>query len=190
MMKKLISLGLVWATAVALSSAHAADASDGTINFAGQMIEQTCQVSINGQAGANATIILPTVTTDSLNGPGTQGQTKGDTLLRFTLSGCAGPATKARVFFENTGSAAVYQVGPYAFNLRNTSSDSSAATGVGLQIFDATGASVKMGDLGQRNLPAINLGADIVYSVRYLSVTLAALPGPFSALATYSIDYL
>ncbi|WP_421535075.1 fimbrial protein [Pseudomonas marginalis] len=188
--KKMASLGLACTAAILFQSAHAVDASDGTINFTGMMIEQTCSVSINGQAGASPTITLPTVTTQGLNGEGTQGATKGDTLLKFVLTGCTGAATKARVFFENAGSATVYQGGAYPFNLKNTSSDSDAAAGVALQLYDVTGTPIRVGDAAQRNLPAVTLGGEMVYGVRYLSITVAATPGPFTASATYSLDYL
>jgi len=55
----------------------------GTITFTGKVIDQTCQVKINGLD--SPTITLPTVSTEQLKN---SGETAGLTPFKVTVSGC------------------------------------------------------------------------------------------------------
>jgi len=58
-----------------------------TINFIGEVSEQTCAVTINGNTNLPA-VLLPTASTGALNA---SGNTSGQTNFRVTVSGCAAP---------------------------------------------------------------------------------------------------
>lgn len=92
-MKKLFLTTLVLATSV---TAFAVDNSkDGTVNFNGKLVENTCQVD---SASKDLTVQLPTLPTRLLNAANT---TAGLTLFQIQLNGCA-ENTKARAYFVPT----------------------------------------------------------------------------------------
>ncbi|MBA7931783.1 type 1 fimbrial protein [Klebsiella sp. RHBSTW-00215] len=84
--------------------ATGAQAVDGTINFQGELVDSTCNISIDGGPSnlstAMGTITLPTVSSQSLS---LQGSVIGRTQFNIELSGCSGLATTttAAAYFEN-----------------------------------------------------------------------------------------
>lgn len=64
-------------------------ASDNTIQFQGEVTEQTCSVAVNG-ADANPTVLLPTVTSATLN---TAAKVAGLTKFTISLTGCTAPTS-------------------------------------------------------------------------------------------------
>ncbi|MGL4545565.1 MAG: fimbrial protein, partial [Plesiomonas sp.] len=77
---------------------NAAQAADGTINFQGRLIAQTCTIAVDGAVSpAAATVTLPTVSASALS---VAGNTTGRTNFEIELSGCTGAAATAAAFFE------------------------------------------------------------------------------------------
>jgi len=81
MNKKIIALGVLFSVT---ASASAFAASDNTITFQGEVADQTCQVSINGNAGSPV-VLLPTVNAADL---GVSGKSAGDTTFEIGVTGC------------------------------------------------------------------------------------------------------
>lgn len=166
----------------ALTSAlamSAAQASDGTITFNGQLSAQTCTTKINNTSNV-ATVTLPSVSIASL---AAAGATAGSTNFTINLSACTGTiATAAATFEAGAG------VDPTTQNVRNTGS----ATGVQLQLLDSTGKVIKAGDTSQTANTARTAmtGATGVlpYAVQYIA-SAATTPGNVVGSVTYSINY-
>ncbi|MFT8210809.1 MAG: fimbrial protein [Symbiopectobacterium sp.] len=75
-------------------------ASDNTISFQGEVADETCEVSVNGN-NASPVVLLPTVSASQLNAAG---QTAGQTTFDIGVSGCTGDAdgmTVSTVFVGN-----------------------------------------------------------------------------------------
>ncbi|MFC5429588.1 fimbrial protein [Paraburkholderia denitrificans] len=120
MKKKLIAL------VIAAAPISAAYAGANTINFVGEVTDQTCNVAINGSP-ANPTVLLPAVSAADL---ATAQKVIGTTNFTISVSGCkAATADQAikTVFVGNNLSDG---------NLANTATGKSAATKVALQLLD------------------------------------------------------
>ncbi|NMV41359.1 fimbrial protein [Ralstonia insidiosa] len=182
-MKKALISAAVIALPVFASVAHA---SDGTINFSGELVAQTCTIDVNGTVTpAAATVTLPTVSTGLLT---TAGQTTGQTGFQIGLSNCSGPAKSAAAFFESGAT-----VDPLSGNLKTTTG-TGAANNVQLQLVDASNGSViKAGD-GLQHLTTTKIALDasgnakLPYAVQYFA-TGATTSGTVNSSVTYSIDY-
>ncbi len=162
----------------------AAGVGDGTINFTGALVAQTCAVSVNSSTGASAVVALPHV---SINGMSALGVAKGDTALNFSLTNCAtgaGAATKAAIYFQQNNTS-VNSDG----SLMNTA-QTAAAGGVALQILDSFGNKVAVGHAeqsAQQFTPITNVGA-LSYIVQYVA-TGPVTAGAFVSNVTYSVNY-
>ncbi|MDX9663753.1 fimbrial protein [Pseudomonas sp. P5_152] len=171
------------AVLVAVTATSAAMASDGTINFNGELKAETCAVAVNG-AGASGTVVtLPTLSTSVL---ANAGQVAGQTGFNIQLSKCSAALKTAAAFFEAGGT-----VDPRTGNLKN----SGDATKVQLQLVDASNGNViKAGDTGQVAstsriaIDAAALTADLPYAVQYFAQG-ATTPGTVVSSVTYSINY-
>lgn len=174
------------AVLVAATATSAAMASDGTINFNGELLADTCQVAVNGAAGsAGTTVTLPTISTASLT---SAGNVAGQTGFIIELSKCSATLKTARAFFESGGS-----VDPISGTLKNLTG---TATNAVLQLVDASnGKAIKAGDTGQTtstsaiNIDSATQSASLPYSVQYYAKGGAAGPGTVISNVTYSINY-
>ncbi|GAB7536828.1 fimbrial protein [Burkholderia sp. 22PA0099] len=171
----------------AIVAMPAAQAADGTINFNGQLVDQTCTIDVNGVVTpAVATVTLPTVTTGLLQ---TLGQTTGQTGFTVKLSQCVGPAKTASTFFEN-GPTVDLTTG----NLKNTSVAAGAAKNVQLQLVDASNGSViQAGNTNQvTGTTRVSLDASgsavMPYGVQYYALG-ATTAGPVTSSVTFSVNY-
>lgn len=180
----MFSKSRIFSILAAAAVAQSAFASDGTINFTGELRDQTCTVSVNGQASpAVVSVALPTVSAGALSAAG---RTTGQTAFNITLSGCTGSATAASAFFE-----AGATVDPTTSNLRNSATG--GATLVQLQLVDAANGNViRTGDTAQNagttRSPIASGGATMPYAVQYIA-TGRATPGRVASSVTYSINY-
>ncbi|CRM84637.1 putative fimbrial protein [Pseudomonas sp. FH4] len=171
------------AVLVAATVSSAALASDGKIDFNGELKAETCKVAVNGASGANGTTVtLPTISTASLT---TAGQVAGQTGFNIELSDCSAAIKTAAAFFESGGS-----VDPASGNLKNVSG---SATKVQLQLVDATnGQAIKAGNTAQvtstSRVDVANTSAILPYAVQYFAQA-ATTPGTVVSSVTYSINY-
>lgn len=171
------------AVLIAATATSAAMASDGTINFNGELKAETCKVSVNGGSATGTTVTLPTLSSNLL---ATAGQVAGATNFLIQLSECDASINTAAAYFE-AGST----VDPLSGNLKNTTG---GATKVQLQLLDATnGSAIKAGSDTQvtstsRIAVASDRTAVLPYSVQYYSQG-SATPGTVVSAVTYSINY-
>ena len=171
------------AVLVAATVSSAALASDGKIDFNGELKAETCKVAVNGASGANGTTVtLPTISTASLT---TAGQVAGQTGFNIELSDCSAAIKTAAAFFESGGS-----VDPASGNLKNVSG---SASKVQLQLVDATnGQAIKAGNTAQvtstSRVDVANTSAILPYAVQYFAQA-ATTPGTVVSSVTYSINY-
>lgn len=168
----------------ALVSGSALAAETGTITFTGLLTDTTCNVDIGG-SGADAAVLLPTVSVASLSSPT---QTTGKTRFTLNLSGCSGSLTNAKAFFE-AGSTVDNATG----RLMNT--DTTGAKFVSLQLRDGQNDTViNVGDVSQTGTSAtgyvdISGGtASLPYFVEYYAEG-TTTPGAVASQVTYSLDY-
>jgi major type 1 subunit fimbrin (pilin) len=172
------------ALAIAIAPTFAfAQASNNTINFQGEVTDQTCQVTINGNA-ANPTVLLPTVPSSQL---ASAGDTTGETSFQIAVSGCSPMSADQSiktVFVGNQVTA--------AGNLGNTGT----ATNVALQLFDpaASSSPFNLSSVSGYAAPGLKLlqgatSASYNYGVRYISETGSATPGSVLGSVQYAVSY-
>ncbi|SDV00947.1 fimbrial protein [Pseudomonas mucidolens] len=156
-----------------------------TINFSGEVTDQTCSAVVDGST--DPTVILKSVPVSELNGG--VGKATGETSFTLRLTGCAAPSTGQDKFtaeFQATNPTA-------AGNLTNTASG--GAGGVALQLLDAPGgtpvqltgnSTVKAGDIV---LASGQTSATYDYAVQYVSEAASVTPGPVLGSLMYTVRY-
>ncbi|ATM94530.1 putative fimbrial protein [Yersinia frederiksenii] len=176
-------LAIIVALATVFGSVNFAQAaSTGTINFSGELTASTCDISVDGQ-GADATVILPTVSTSQLTAAN---QVAGSTGFNMALSNCNGTLKTVSAFFE-AGSSVDVVTG----HLKNMSG---TASGVSLELLDASNAmaSIKAGNSSQATsttyIDASSGSATLPYAVQYYANS-ATTPGTVISNVVYSIQY-
>ena len=155
-------------------------AASNTITFKGQVSDQTCQVSINGNA-ANPVVLLPTVSAAQLNAD----TTAGDTPFTIEVSGCTAPASSLAINTAFLANAATP-----AGNMVNTGT----AANVQIQLLESAGGNPVILN-GITAVPGLVLDAAATsashdFSVRYITEEGGATSGTVSASAVYALDYL
>ncbi|MCE9789038.1 fimbrial protein [Shewanella chilikensis] len=183
-MKKIIILAVSLAGYASLGTANAA--SNGTINFVGEITGATCNATINGDS--NATVTLPTISNTLLQAAGT---TAGKTSFIIELSDCtaASTITQGSAYFES-GTSVNIPTG----RLKNTAS-TNAASNVTLQLRDGSSdTAIKVGDSSQASsntyvsLPTTGNKAQLPYTVEYYAEN-AVTAGKVASSVVYSIQY-
>lgn len=172
--------------AASFCSFSALAASSGTVNFTGEVIDKTCDITIDGNASP-ATVVLQAVDKSQLL---SEGETAKRTGFNIELSNCSGSAsvTNAAAFFEN-GST----VDPIGYRLNNTIIDGTEASNVQLQLVDATtGNAIKVGSPDQHTSSTTydltSGSATLPYAVEYYA-TGAAEPGLVASSVNFTINY-
>lgn len=172
-------IGLSLIMSAILLPGYAQADSANTINFQGEVSDETCSVEINGNA-SSPVVLLPTVSKADLSA---SGQTAGKTDFTVGLTGCTGTSTETKistVFVGNNVSA--------AGNLSNTGT----AENVEIQLLDTTGADINLtgGYVGSGDLTLATGETEksATYSAQYLS-TGVATAGTVTASMQYAITY-
>lgn len=201
MNKSLLNASLIVTLSLTSSSVFAAD-NTGTVNFNGELTSSTCKVDIEGQ-GPDATITLPTVSTNTLT---QAGQVTGRTAFTMNLSDCfyltAGPSRMAQTrdfnfqfstvsaFFE-TGATVDQAVG----RLKNTNTSAAGATFVQLQLLDGSNgfAPIKVGSTKQvTDTVYVKINdenkATLPYAVEYYA-TGTTTAGKVNSSVVYTLQY-
>lgn len=157
-------------------------ASQNTITFNGQVTDQTCTVSVNGNA-ANPMILLPTVTASSLSAVNS---TAGETPFTVSISGCTAPSS---------GSLAIKT----AFLGNNVTSagnlgSSGTASNVQVQLLTAPAGSAivleGVTSVAGLVLPSAQTETSHDFAARYVSEDGGATAGTVTASVQYALDYL
>ena len=162
----------------ALFSASAVAASDNTINFQGEVADETCSISVNGNA-ASPVVLMPTVSKADL---AASGDVAGQTAFTVGLTGCTGNSAKkiSTVFVGNNVTANV--------NLANTGT----AQNVEVQLVDSKDAVINLtggytGD-GDLTLAADETESSATYNAQYYANGVAAA-GTVAASLQYAVTY-
>lgn len=155
-------------------------ASLNTITFKGEVSDQTCQVTVNGNSGSPI-VVLPTVPASAL---GTAGETAGETPFTIAVTGCTVPLADLNI--KTTFLGANVNVGG---NLGSTGT----AQNVAIQLLNgAAGTPITLS--GMTSVPGLILrtgatSASHDFAARYIA-TGASTSGTVSASAQYALDYL
>ena len=176
MKKHLIALAL-------LSAPIFVFAAPNTLQFQGEVADQTCDVRVNGNA-ANATVLLATVAAAQLT---SARDTAGQTTFTVGVSGCAAPVSTSQAI--NT--LFVGNLTTMAGNISNTGD----ATRVAPQLLDpaAPNSPFDVSCTGHA-APGLVLNADETsvshdFAVRYVTEEGGATPGSVLGSVQYSVVY-
>ncbi|AGI23096.1 fimbrial subunit CupA1 [Pseudomonas sp. ATCC 13867] len=175
------------ATALAVAAIIVAPgiaSASNTINFSGEVTDQTCSAVVDGNT--DPTVILESVPTSAFSG---LGSVTGETTFTMQLTGCVAPSGASEHFttlFQATNASA-------AGNLTNTAAG--GATGVALQLLEAPGgsainlaggAAVEAGDIV---LADGETSTTYDYAVQYVAEAATVTPGPVLGSVTYTLRY-
>jgi major type 1 subunit fimbrin (pilin) len=163
----------------ALLAGQAAQASDGTLTFNGQLTDSTCTIT----GGGNKTITLPTLSRLSVNGAGTTG---GDTYFTIALTGCTAGLSTANTYFE-----AGANIDTTNGRLKNTAV--AGATNVQIELLNKNGVAVNLAaPSGGQNTIAESISASNAASQQFIAryyATGTTTSGLVSSSVTYSMIY-
>ncbi|MDD1014616.1 fimbrial protein [Pseudomonas rubra] len=174
-------LGAVLALSLLAGITTTAQASDGRIEFTGNVFAQTC--TINGGSGANNfTVPMRPARTDDL---GSAGNTYLGSAFQIRLTGCNPPAGRIDIEFL-TGSS----VDPASGRLK---ADAGGAANVQVQLRNANNGAIHIGrPQGEQNTIPVQLAngaATFNYSAHYYA-TGTASAGPIATRVEYLIRYI
>lgn len=179
----MFSKSRIFAAVLVAAAAQSAFASDGTITINGVVTATTCV--INGTAGGNVTVTLPTIQATAL--PAVNA-TAGTTRFTLNLTNCTGPATRVAAYFE---AGATVNVG--TGNLK-VDAGAGTATGVEIALLDSDGATkIQLGvDAASTNgAKPVTINANsatLNYFAQYVR-TGAVGPGTANSRVLYSLNY-
>lgn len=155
-----------------VASSHAAD---GTINFTGNITDDTCDIST---ASKTQTVTLGTIGSNSFTAPGT---TSAGTGFSVVLSSCPTTHSNISVKFDGTPDGG----NPSVLALTDTLTK---ATGVGIQLRDADGSVLPL--FTDSKPVAINSGnATLNFSAAYISTASTVTPGDANSTANFTVVY-
>ncbi|MCQ4445725.1 fimbrial protein [Enterobacter cloacae] len=174
-----VALGLFIAAAVGCSaSAFAATNGEGQINFTGEIIDSACQV-VNGLSNP-LNVQLGKVSKTVFTGAGST-----STLTKFDiqLKDCPETVTSAAINFGGTPDAnnnATLALTP----------DADAATGVAIQLVDASEQPVSLYTPSQQYpLASGTTVNDLIFGARYIQTGAAITAGPANSVSTFTVIY-
>lgn len=188
-MKK-ITLSAVF-VALSVLSASSFAASNNTIRFLGEVADQTCTVSVNGNQ-ATPSVLLPTVSLTGLKA----GTDLGETTFTVGVSGCTVNADAAQAVGVNflANNIASYSGSNYVGNVLT---GSTAATGVGFSIYDSAAPSTNLDITGATtvkpsgfSVAAGDTSANYDFGVKYAPTSATPTIGKVEGNVQISISYL
>ncbi|WP_296247807.1 fimbrial protein [Pseudomonas sp. UBA4194] len=154
-----------------------ASAADGTINFSGEVSNQTCAIEGNTTGTTSKTVTMPRVAASSLS---SVGQTAGRTEFSLALTKCTGATALVR--FEQGAS-----VDAATGNLINQTADGSNAQ---IQILNASFAPVNLQtNAGSLSTAISSEASTMQFYAQYVAATAAATPGKITSNVQFSMDY-
>lgn len=171
--KSLIALAVMAAPAFAMATP--------TVTFQGEVTDQTCQATINGDT--NSVVLLPTVTSTALSAPGA---TTGLTPFTIQVSDCAVMGAAQNIGTEFLGHNVTT-----GGNLGNTGT----ATNVAIQLTTAADGATPIVLNGPTTVPGLVLAAgdtsaSYQFGAQYISEDGSAAAGSVQAVAEYTLSYL
>lgn len=175
-MKKQL-MAVVFATASLAGITQTVYAADGSINFTGEILDAACTVDVG--ASSALAVDLGKVQKSAFTG---DGSTADATKFTLKLSACPATITNASVKFDGT-----------AYEGDNTvlalTSGTGVATGVGIQLMDATNTVVPL-FTASSGYPLVSTGVnDLDFYARYTQKGATVVAGKADATASFTIDY-
>ncbi len=170
---------LIIAACIASTSAMAA--SNNTIRFQGEVADETCTVTINGNSSL-PTVLLPTVPASAL---AEAGKTAGETPFTVGVTGCSGASEKdiniSTIFVANNITSA------------NRIGNTGTAKNVSLELIDAVGGTKVLDVTGTQGNAGLVLkskaqSASHDFAVRYMADGIAE-SGTVLGSVQYAISY-
>lgn len=162
--------------AIAVIAPMTAQASDGTLTFAGALSANTCTIT----APASFTVTLPTLPIASL---AAAAATAGNTPFSLSLTACSAGVAGATMYFE---------AGANVNTTNGRLNATGTATGVQIQLRNSNGtvidASKASGAQGTTVVATASNAATINYSANYYA-TAATTAGTVGSTVTYSVIY-
>ncbi len=184
----------ILATSLLLAAmSPAAFASDGTITFTGLITGQTCSISGNGRPAGDFTVVLPNVSTSTLN---TGGNTAGRAPFNIQLTGCTPNAGNVAVYFEPGANVDLatgrLKNSTVAVPAAGTNPGVKAAGNVQIGLLNSDMTNISVGAaVATQNPQRVALAsgaATLQYYAQYVA-TGTATPGIITSSVTYSIVY-
>ncbi|WP_310608674.1 fimbrial protein [Buttiauxella brennerae] len=163
------------ATAVSISAS-----ADNTIKFQGEVANQTCMVSINGNE-SDAEVMLPM---QRASGLAIAGDTAGDTEFTLSVSGCTSTETDAAIntVFVGNNLTSHGRIG-----------NTGTAKNVTLRLFDPAAPAAALDLTGQIGGPGLSLAAGTTDASHHFAVQYYAegpsTPGTVLGSVQYAISY-
>lgn len=162
-----------------------------TVTFQGEITDQTCSVSINGET--NPIVLLPTVSTADFGSPLSDGQTAGLTSFTVAVSGCTAPPVgegpqpiKTRFLGYDVDSVSgtlgnrAWTDAAVGYGIQLTTTDAGTTPIVLSGVTDVAGLSLAEGDTSTSH----SFGAQY-----YVIDAPSATPGVITGVAEYSLSY-
>ena len=170
------------ALAATSTSALAANETQGTVTFNGELIAETCTIASDS---VDRQVQLPTVAIQTLNAAGTTAGSKG---FDLNVENCPSGITQVAAHFEAIGSTGVDTATGNLTNQFTTNSTDTAATNVEVRLYNSNEQQLKLGETGE----AAAVAADGTATMRYYGgyyATAATTAGKVYAQARYTLAY-
>lgn len=155
-------------------------AADGTVNFVGEIIADACQVD---SASQNLTVNLGKVAATSFTSSGAK---SSPTAYKITLSNCPTSATGVTIKYDGTADSANASL----LKLDPVTSPDTAATGVGIEIADSTGAPIPLHTASAIfPINSADNTAVLNFVARYVSTAATVTPGIANGTSQFTLNY-
>ncbi|PVZ12622.1 MULTISPECIES: fimbrial protein [unclassified Pseudomonas] len=170
-------LALFFVAASSLVTCVGAHAADGTVNFSGQVMGQTCRID-GSTAASTKTVTLDKVSTSSL---AAVGQVAGRTKFTFTLDQCSKDANVTARFEPGP------TVNASTGNLINQTPGGSNAE---IQILNSDYGVVNVStNSGNKTAAIVSGNATLTYYAQYVAAAAPATAGVVTSSVQYSLVY-
>lgn len=166
-----VSLGMALLFASASTLAY-----DGTVNFNGEIIDNTCVVSL-GSNGNSLVVPMGSVNKSSFTG---KGSTASTTQFILTLTEC--PAVNARVKFDGP----TYEGDQDVLALN---AGAGVATGVGIRLYDQNMAVLPLFTASSPYELQEQVDNHLKFYASYIATAGSVTAGPANAVATFTMNY-
>ena len=178
-MKKLSFITVAFLGALNTVSAFAS--SDNTISFQGEVTDQTCSLTVNGNDSAPI-ILLPTVAATSL---AASADVAGATTFEMGITGCTSATSSTTI-------STVFVGNLVDSTNAGTLGNSGTAENVNIQLLDSSGTAIDLSSTytasGDLTLASGDTAATSTYTAQYYA-TGAATAGTVAASLQYAISY-
>ncbi|WP_202300859.1 fimbrial protein [Dryocola clanedunensis] len=173
-MKKTL-LAMAIAGVALMGMTNAARAADGTINFSGEILDQTCAISATS---STMNVDLGKVSKSSLTGAA--GTKSAPQPFEINLTSCPAALANATVKFDGTADAT-------NSDLLKITSGTGVATGVGIEISDVNG--VVPLHSASMSYPLAAGGTKLQFTARYVSTSAVVGNGTANGVSQFTLNY-